>query len=283
MIYLARTLTSSVAGIFAGRRDKFQLAFLTFSASIISISELGIAKIFTEIVVKIDKANSFPYHLTTAFITLSVLARISHYFQRTKRVNILDRIIKRSNLKNSENSWNLSLAIEIANILGFLFQILIIQIFLVMLSKKFAALILLSSIMTILVFNYLAKKQEEFQIEVFRSRFNKKVVSSHSKIFERVRGGELGALVSGAIAIISLVLLIWIHQLNWISTSNAIVSFFAVRMLASNLNSLSSSLMRHARAKVNSSISTVNVTNNSPKHGNLEGWATREYSSPIES
>lgn len=269
--------------MFLGMRDKCALLLLTISASIISISELGIAKVFTEIVVKINRSEGFPILLTFVFVSFSVSARIGHYFQRTRRINILDKIIKRSNLKNIDNSWNLSLAIELANIISFILQILIIQIFLVTLSFQFAILSLVSTIFIFWVFDRLASKQEEFQKQVFRSRYNRKNISSYSKIFERVRGGELGGLVSGAITVGLLVALIAFHQLELISTPNAIVAFFAVRMLASNLNSLASSLMRQARAVVNSSISTVNVTNNSPEKGSLGGWENRNYSSPIES
>jgi len=98
---------------------------ITLAASCISISELGIAKIFTEVIFKIDSGKQFPYLLMALFVGFSVMARIAHYFQRVKRVTVLDRIIKKSQLKNSDNSWNLSLAIEVANILGCSFQILI--------------------------------------------------------------------------------------------------------------------------------------------------------------
>jgi hypothetical protein len=196
---------------------------------VIAISELGIAKIFTEVIFSLDGEGGFPTLLIALFVCLSVTARIGHYFQRTKRISILDTALKRSKIANLDNSWNLSLSVEIANIMGYVLQILIVVAFLMTLSWSFGLL----------------------------------VVSSSERILTRVRGGEIGALFSGFIAVASLVALMFFHQTNLISTSNTVLAFFAVRMLFSNLNSLSSALMRHARALVNSSISTVNVTKNS--------------------
>ena len=253
----------SLKRLFVGRNEKLMLLALTFSSSVIAISELGIAKIFTEVIFSLDGEGGFPTLLIALFVCLSVTARIGHYFQRTKRISILDIALKRSKIANLDNSWNLSLSVEIANIMGYLLQILIVVAFLMTLSWSFGLLVVSAVVVTLLIFSALFKKQESFQKNLFRAKYQKREVASSERILTRVRGGEIGALFSGFIAVASLVALMFFHQTNLISTSNTVLAFFAVRMLFSNLNSLSSALMRHARALVNSSISTVNVTKNS--------------------
>ena len=245
---------------------------ITLAASCISISELGIAKVFTEVIFQIDSSKQFPYLLTALFVGFTVMARIAHYFQRVKRIAVLDKIIGNSQLKNADNSWNLSLAIEVANILGCALQILIISIFLATLSIYFGLLILGCIVIAGIVLSLLYGKQEIFQRNIFQSHFRKQSIPAGARTLVRVRGGEIGSLVTGTIMVGTLIALIAFHHQGWVTTPNAVISFFAVRMIGANLNSLATGLMRHARALVNSSLSTVRVTKNSPPDGSVTLW-----------
>jgi hypothetical protein len=130
----------------------------------------------------------------------------------------------------------------------------------------------LATILSLAVLGGLFVKQEDFQKNTFRAKFIKESVSAETRVFSRVKSGELGALVSGLISVVLVILLLIGHELNLISTSGAVLSFFAIRLLGSNLNSLSLAMMRYARALVSSSISTVKDTKNSPRTETLEGW-----------
>ena len=259
-------------GLFPHTSDRLKLMAITLAASCISISELGIAKVFTEVIFQIDTSKHFPYLLMVLFVGFSVTALIAHYFQRVKRITVLDKIIRNSQLKNAENSWNLSLAIEVANILGCAFQILIISIFLATLSIYFGLLIFGCIVIAGFVLSQLYGKQEIFQRNVFQSQYRKQKVLVGARTLVRVRGGEIGSLVTGTIMVGTLIALIAFHHQGWVKTSDAVISFFAVRMIGTNLNSLATGLMRHARALVNSSLSTVRVTKNSPPDGSVTLW-----------
>ena len=248
------------------------LAALTCFGALISISELGIAMIFTRIVVEDSPATFAPLALVGVFFVLSMLARLSHYYQRTQRVRVFSKSIHATNFKNKENSWDYSLAIEISNILSYLSQVLIIISFLTHLSLQTGFVTLLATILSLAVLGGLFVKQEDFQKNTFRAKFIKESVSAETRVFSRVKSGELGALVSGLISVVLVILLLIGHELNLISTSGAVLSFFAIRLLGSNLNSLSLAMMRYARALVSSSISTVKDTKNSPRTETLEGW-----------
>lgn len=131
---------------------------------------------------------------------------------------------------------------------------------------------LVAVLFILVVFGTLFTKQEDFQKQAFRAKFIKKKISTESRVFSRVKSGELGALVAGVIAVVLLLLLLIGHELNLISTAGAVISFFAIRLLGTNLNSLSSSIMRYARALVNSSISTLKDAENSSKDERLREW-----------
>ena len=272
MTHFFKVLLNSSGAIFPRARDKLLLTLLTFAGALISISELGIAKIFTEIVVEERPATFGPIALITLFLMLSLAARLSHYFQRTKRIQIFSKSIYATNFKNKENSWDYSLAMEISNIFSHLLQVFIVIFFIIYLSSEVGFVTLLAVFTIFIVYGRLFTRQEEFQKNAFRSKFLKEVISTESRVFSRVKSGELGSLISGLIAILLLLVLLIGHELSLISTAGSIVSFFAIRLLGTNLNSLSSSTMRFARALVNSSISTVKDTKNSPKNEILREW-----------
>jgi hypothetical protein len=167
-------------------------------------------------------------------------------------------------LRNTDNAWNLSLAIEITNILGFALQIVMISFFLTIISLHIAVLNFICIFIAVSFLSHLYSKQEVFQRKIFQSGYRKQKVQVGARTLGRVRSGELGSLVNGTIMVATLIALIIFHRHGLIKTPDAVISFFAVRMISSNLNSLASGLMRHARALVNSSLSTVSVTRNSP-------------------
>lgn len=266
------TLVRVSRSLFPRLQDKMLLLSLTLLGALISISELGIAKIFTSIVLEEKPATIGPIAIILLFLVLSLAARLSTYFQRTQRIRIFSKSIYATKFKNKENSWNYSLAMEISNIFSYLLQIVIVNIFLVYLSVEIGLITLIAASTVIGIFGSFFTTQEEFQKSAFRARYKSETFSTETLVFNRVKSGELGALIAGLVAVVLLLFLLIGHELNLISTAGAVVSFFAIRLLSSNLNSLSSSLMRFARALVNSSISTVKDTKNSPNNEILAGW-----------
>jgi hypothetical protein len=261
--YLLEKFGYALKGIFSNPGAKPKLVILALTSSLIALSELGIAKIFTDIVVNLDELQKYPFLEIGIFVALSVMARLAHFFQRTKRVVYLDRIVENSKVKNPRNSWNLSLAIEVTNILGYALQIIVISIFLLYLNVILGSLTIVGILLTLTIFNKIALGQERFQREVFQAKYLRVEISSGKKGLGRVKGGEAGTFIAALVAIGSMIFLIYLHHLGRISTADSIVTFFALRMLSTNLSSLSTGLMRFVRALVNSSISTVAVTSNS--------------------
>jgi predicted lipid-binding transport protein (Tim44 family) len=272
LIKLVSLLVSSIARLFPRAQDKYLLFAFTFLGSLVSIAELGIAKIFTDIVVGGRRATFTPLFLIIVFVVLSLIARFSHYFQRTQRVKIFSKSILATDLKNKDNSWNYSLAMEISNIASHLLQIVIVTIFIANQSLAVGMAVFLAIIVNLIVQGKLFEKQELFQRQTFQAKFRREEIPVELRVFNRVKGGEVGTLISGIVSIGLLLFLIVGHSAAIVSSSVAIISFFAVRLLATNFNSLSSSIMRFARALVNSSLSTVKDTKNSPRSEKVVEW-----------
>lgn len=272
MISLFRSIFRASNRIFPNSNSRILLFILTSLGALVSISELGIAKIFTEIVVGGKRTSMGPITLLIVFLLLSLVARLSHYYQRTQRIKVFGKAILATNLRHKENSWNYSLAMEISNIYSHLLQLFIVSIFLCSLSI-FVGVTTITGIILILRFQgRLFAKQEEFQRQALRSKFSTEVMPVETKLFVRIRGGEIGALTSGVVSIALLMLLIFAHHETLISSSAAIISFFGIRLMGNNCNSLASAFMRFARALVNSSVSPIKVTKSSSRAESVEEW-----------
>jgi hypothetical protein len=68
----------------------------------------------------------------------------------------------------------------------------------------------------------------------------------------RIKSGEIGVLIAGASFLLSIGILIYFSFGQSISPAHSIVLFFGIKMQSSSLSMLSTSLMRFARARVNS-------------------------------
>ena len=234
-------------------------------------AELGLAKIFTDLVLSGSTANKLSISMIIFFVLLSLMARLSHYFQRTQRISFLSQSISATNLRYKENSWNHSLAIEIINIFTHILQVLVVLLFLGSLSIAMG-LITLSGFIVVLWFQgNLYVNQEDFQRELVRAKYKSRLIPVETRLLTRIRSGEIGVLFSGFISILLLVILVLIYSHGLISAANSIITFFGIRLIGTNLNSLSSSTMRFARALVNSSVSTFKVTESSSNIENLMG------------
>ena len=279
MIQFFKSVIKSTHSLFPNFRYKFFLVLLISFGALVSVAELGLAKIFTDIVLNGRAANKISISMIILFVLLSLIARLSHYFQRTKRIIVLSESISATSLRYKENSWNHSLAIEIINILTHLLQVLVVLLFLTSLSFSMG-LITLGGLMAVLwLQGNLYVNQERFQRQISKAKYKSISVSIETRLFTRIRSAEIGVLFAGIVSIALLVMLVLVHAHGLISSANSIITFFGIRLIATNLNSLSSSTMRFARALVNSSVSTVNVTQSSSNIETLREWREHENSS----
>jgi hypothetical protein len=95
-------------------------------------------------------------------------------------------------------------------------------------------------------------KQIKTQRTFANARKKRKKINSATKFNTRVKSGETGVLLSGLAMVILLGLLIYLSYQGEISPSNTVVLFFGLRMQNSSLSSISTGLMRFARARTHS-------------------------------
>ena len=250
-------------------RDKRRFVLFTTIASSSAVLELGIAKLFSEIVTGEQEQLRNIILLVFVFLSLSVIAKIGVYFQKTRRIEVFSEAQYDQKKTQKGNSWNISLGIESSNVTNHLVQIVMIVLFITSLSPLFGLITSLNVLIIISVLNSLFVKQERFQRKILVASYRKEVIDNGQKISSRVKSGEIGALLANFAMILNLVLLVALHSMDWISTPDTIVCFFAIRLLGTNLSSLSSSLMRFARAMVSSSLRKDLVSTRSSSEGSL--------------
>jgi hypothetical protein len=268
--YLIKNLKISLNNLFPRKRDKIRFLILTITASSVSILELGLAKIFSEIILSTNGTGKNLLPLIALFVLLSIIAKLIVFAQKTRRIGLFSEALGNENNAKNSNAWNLTLSLEFSNIFGHLLQISLVSFFVFFLSPKFGAIILASSIFSIFILSNLSRKQEQHQTKFFKTRYTKYKVSSKTRVLTRVKSAEIGALSTGIISLATLIVLIIFHHQNLVTTADSIVIFFAIRLLGSNLSALSSSLMRYARALVYSSFGMGRLTQKSLASETLE-------------
>ena len=264
MKYLTSRIALALIKLLPERRDKRRFLFFTLLASSTSILELGIAKVFSEIILGQDNQfNNFASLLFT-FLLLSVVSKLAIYLQRTRRIEVFSDTHINEEGKSKTNTWNITLGIECSNIANPVIQVILIVVFISALSPAFGISTSFMIVLLFAVFSSIFIRQERFQTKMLVAHYRKEQIDATRRISTRIKSGELGALVANLSMISLLFLLVALNYFEWIPTTDTIVSFFAIRLLGTNLSSLSSSLMRFARALVNSSFGTTHLTRNLP-------------------
>jgi hypothetical protein len=131
-------------------------------------------------------------------------------------------------------------------------QLVVIILIFFYLNWAFALLNILIVLFIFEVYSRIFKKQIESQRSFVLAKRSKKPVKNSVRIGTRIKSGETGILISGAAMLILLAALLYLSYTGEISQSNTIVFFFGLRMQNNNLSSISSGLMRFARARTHS-------------------------------
>ena len=98
----------------------------------------------------------------------------------------------------------------------------------------------------------LFKRQLKKQRGFVEKKRAKKTVTPAERLGSRIQQAEFATLMASFGVVVLLAVLIWFSLEGWVTLSNAIVLFLALRIQNTTFSSVSSSLMRFARAKANS-------------------------------
>jgi hypothetical protein len=140
------------------------------------------------------------------------------------------------------------------NISSVLTQVGVVLLFFFYFNWVFALLDLLIILIVLEVLGRLFSKQIEIQRTFAKAQKDKIKVDNFLRVGSRIKSGEIGTLLAGFAMIILLGALFYLNYIGDINASNTVVLFFGLRMQTSNLSSISTGLMRFARAKTHSEL-----------------------------
>lgn len=248
-------LASAVKLLVPTKKYRWQLMLLVLIAAAVPVTELLVTKLFTDLVITGNKKSLAEVIWQLGlFAALFISTRTINYLQKTYRVKFFDKAFGADTREKSstKESWEWAMGLELVNALSFITQILVIASFLVVLAPNFGALnfVLIAAVLQLMgvIFKRQLKKQRGF-VEKKRA---KKTVTPAERLGSRIQQAEFATLMASFGVVILLGVLIWFSLQGWVSLSNAIVLFLALRIQNTTFSSVSSSLMRFARAKANS-------------------------------
>lgn len=250
-----RQLRGAFLELFPNTKYRLILTGLVLIAAFISVSELAVTKLFTNIILhEGELTKSKMLVMVTAFFLFFGITRAGHFFQRIYRVNVFDKAFKNSPdaIAPMKENWRWSLAFELTTILGIITQLVVMVIFFTYLNWVFGVINLLVLAITFQILGHLFKKQISTQRGFIEAKRNKIPTSNFVRVGTRIKSGEIGILFSGIAMLGLLGVLLYLSFQDQINASNTIVLFFGLRMQNSSLSTLSSGLMRFARARTNS-------------------------------
>jgi hypothetical protein len=255
MLIVVKELVYAVKTLFTTTRDRLILLGLVLIAVMISVSELAVAKLFTDIIgfeKSMDTTNLII--LIIGFFLFFGITKAGHFLQRVYKVKFFDKAFKASSAEvhASKENWRWSLAFELTNILSTCTQLGAIILFFAYLSWPFAIVNILVVLAIFQVYGKLFSNQLDAQRGFLEAKRNKELITNAVRIGSRIKSGEIGILISGIAMLILLAVLIYFSYIGGISTANTIVLFFGLKMQNSNFSNISTALMRFARARTNS-------------------------------
>jgi hypothetical protein len=252
---LAQELWQSARLLVPTNKFRAQLILLVLIAAAIPVTELLVAKLFTDLV--IDGANK---PLSAIIINLVIFGllflatRVANYIQKTYRVKFFDRAFgadKREKTAVGE-SWEWAMALELVNVLSFMVQAFVITAFFFFLNPLVASVTLVMILILLQVLGRVFAYQLLTQRGFVEKRRAKEVVTPAERLGSRIKSAEFATLLGSVFIVILMVLLVIFSLQGVISLSSTIVFFLGLRLMNTTFSSISSALMRFARAKANS-------------------------------
>lgn len=257
MIFIAATFKQTLYKLFVSRKHKLAILGLIVIGSAISITELAVAKLFTKIVLHEKTMSEGKASLWIAVFFLAfAMTRAGHFAQRVFRLNYFEKALSdmkaKSELTKTQENWTWNLAIELSGVLSAAVQLVLLAAFFALFSPIFTLINLVIIFMIFEIFSRLLIHQIAQQREFVKARKEKNPAASAIQVKTRIRSAEFGQLLSSLGIMLLLGVLLYLSYKNGLSASNTIVLFLGIRMQSSNLNNISTGLMRFARALANS-------------------------------
>jgi hypothetical protein len=247
-------LRKTLLELFPTKKFRLVLIGLIVIAAFISVSELALAKIFTQIILHEDTIEKKQLILLLiGFFLFYGFTRAGQFAQRLYRLRVFDKAFKANANENeittAQENWRWPLALELTNISSTLTQLAVILSFFFYLNWQFALIDLIITFVVLEIIGRLFAKQITAQRGFVKARKEKVNISNAIKVGTRIKSGEVGTLWAGFAMIFLLAALLYLNYIGELNAQNTVVIFFGLRMQNSGLSTISTGLMRFARAK----------------------------------
>ena len=143
MLLIFREVRNGFKLIFPHKKFRWILVILSGVAAGISVSELLVMKLFSEIIVEGSdvKQSSFKF-LLVFFVLFFFITRLGQYFQKNYRVRVFENNFKSLKIKRVNKNENAKwlMAFELTNILSYAVQLIAILAFFVLINPLLATI-----------------------------------------------------------------------------------------------------------------------------------------------
>jgi hypothetical protein len=224
-------LRKSLLELFPTRRYRLILISLILIAASISVSELLVAKLFTQIILHEGEIDKSTLALTmVGFFLFYGFTRIGQFGQRIYRVRVFDRAFKENDIEltTGKENWRWTQAFEMTNISSVLTQVGVVLLFFFYFNWVFALLDLLMILIVLEILGRLFSNQIEIQRTFAKAQKDKMKVDNFLRVGSRIKSGEIGTLLAGFAMIILLGALFYLNYFSRFSYS-LIISFPSFR------------------------------------------------------
>ena len=251
MLRVAIELWSATKDLFPSKRHLRMVMGLVTLATIVSISELLLAKLFSDLILPSEpRSSSNLIILSVIFLGVFGLLRIINFVREYYRLNIFEKALTEDSGSKFANSWKWATAMELTALLTIVGRFVFISILLFYFSIPFALCNLILSVILFQTFALQMKRQYIEQRKFRKLQLEKKPVTNAEKVKTRILAGESISLISAFGMLLMFGALILFSTKDVIEPTIAFTLFIALRMIGQIYSGFSSGLMRYVRARV---------------------------------
>ena len=210
MVSVAIELWSATKDLFPSRKHLRMVMGLVTLATIVSISELLLAKLFSDLILPSEpRSSSNLIVLSVIFLGVFGLLRIINFIREYYRLNIFEKALTEDSSSRFANSWKWATAMELTALLTLVGRFVFISILLFYFSVPFGLCNLILSVILFQTFALQMKRQYIEQRKFRKLQLEKKPVTNAEKVKTRILAGESISLISA----FGMLLMFWSPQL----------------------------------------------------------------------
>jgi len=251
MIRIAIELWSATKGLFPTRKHLRMVIGLVALATIVSISELLLARLFSDLILPSEpRSSSNVIILSVIFLGVFGLLRVINFIREYYRLNVFEKALSEDSSSRFTNSWKWATAMELTALLTLVGRFVFISILLFYFSLPFGLCNLILSVILFQTFAAQMKRQYVEQRKFRKLQLEKNPVPNAEKVKTRILAGESISLISAFGMLLMFGALILFSSKDVIEPTIAFTLFIALRMIGQVYSGFSSGLMRYVRARV---------------------------------